>query len=292
MKTILLVDTCSDLPLNYVEENSDVLDFIGMPVSINNEEYIDDFGKTFSHDKFYGLLREGYRASTAQINSYRFLEKFREHCTAGKAVIYIGFSSTLSGTLNSAMNAKDMLLEEMPNAKISVIDTLAASGGLGILAINMVELLRDGMNFEELTKWLEDNSMNTQHWFAVDDLDYLRKGGRVSATKAIVGTLLNVKPILTVSKPGALEPYTNVRGRKKSIKFLAEKVIEHAVNPEETIVFIGHGSCPEDAEKLREEVTKIANVKRIVMSELSATIASHVGPGMLGLTFVGKEREV
>lgn len=291
MNSILIVDTCSDLPLEFVEKNSDIIDIIGMPCNIKGQEYIDDFGKTLSHKDFYNYLREGIMPSTSQINSYRFFEIFKKHYNEGKAIIYIGFTSGMSGTINNAFMAKNMLLEEYPDADITVIDTLSASIGEGALVYHAVEMLRNGISNGEIVNWIEDHKLNTNHWFAVNDLNHLKNGGRISAATAAVGTLLNIKPILTVNNKGKLVSYSNIRGRKKSLKFLVDKLKEHVINPEETIALIGHGDCIDDAEKLKEMVQTEFNLKKIVISELSLTIATHVGPGMISLAFVGNPRE-
>lgn len=291
MSTILIVDTCSDLPLEFVENNRDIIDIIGMPCNIKGQEYVDDFGKTLSHKDFYNYLREGIMPSTSQINSYRFFEMFKKHHMSGKSIIYLGFTSGLSGTNNNALMAKNMVLEEYPDADITVIDTLSASVGEGVLVYHAVEMLRNGVSNDEIGKWVENQKLNTNHWFAVNDLNHLKNGGRISAATAVVGTLLNIKPVLTVNNEGKLVNYSNIRGRKKSLKFLVDKLKEHLVNPEETIVLIGHGDCIDDAEKLKEMVQAELTLKKIVISELSLTIATHVGPGMISLAFVGNPRE-
>lgn len=288
----ILVDSCSDLPLEYIEGNSDVIDTIGMPLNIEGIDCYDDFGKTMSHKEFYGYLRKEIMPTTSQINSHRFMEKFKENYEKKNTLIYLGFSSGLSGTYNSALVARNMFMEEYPDADITIIDTLSASVGEGLLVVHVVEMLRKGCTRDEIVKGVEENKLNSNHWFAVDTLTFLKKGGRISKTTAAVGTLLNVKPIITLDNNGKLQPYTNVRGRKKSLSFLLDKAKEHIVNPEETILIIGHGDCLKDAEKLKSMVMSQIPVKKIIITELGATIASHVGPGMISLAFIGEKREV
>jgi DegV family protein with EDD domain len=262
-----------------------------MPVNIEGHEYFDDFGKTLSHYEFYSKLRLGIMPSTSQINMFRFSEMFKKHYNEGKSIVYIGFTSGMSGTFNNAVLAAEELLEQHPDADITVIDTISASIGLGILVVEAVDMLRQGKSKDEIVTWVEDNKLKTNHWFAVDDLNFLKKGGRISAATAVVGTALNIKPILTVDNGGKLGSYTNVRGRKKSIKFLAEKFQEHIVNCSEASVIIGHGNCLEDADMLRGYILEGCMPKRLIVSELSATIASHVGPNMIAVAFVGDRRE-
>jgi len=291
VSTMLLVDSCSDLPLDFIENNLNIIDTIGMTVNIDGKDYYDDFGKTLSHKEFYGYLRQGIMPKTAQINSYSFLEKFKGHYEKGNSLIYLGFTSGLSGTFNSAVIAKEMLLEEYPDADITVIDTKCASVGEGVLVIHVVEMIRKGYSKEEIIKWIQENKMKSNHWFAVNDLNFLKKGGRISAAKAAVGTMLSVKPILTVDDQGELKQYATVRGRKKSMKFLYDKLTEHMTNPEETIVVIGHGDCLNDAVKIEKYIHKHLKLKKVVVTELCSTIASHVGPDMISLAFIGDARE-
>ncbi|KYH33987.1 DegV domain-containing protein [Clostridium tepidiprofundi DSM 19306] len=291
MKTIILTDSCCDLPLQFIEDNSDILDTIEMIFNINGKDYFDDFGKTLSHDEFYKYLRNGIIPSTAQISSYRIMQKFKKHYDKGNSLIYLPLTSGLSGTYNNAVLARNSFLEENPDADITVIDTFSASVGQGILVIHAVEMLRDGISKDDVINWLEENKFKTNHWFAVKDLMYLKKGGRISSTTATVGTLLNVKPIIIVNDKGELRSYTNVRGRKKSLRFIFDKFKEHAVDIENTIVIIGHGNCLEDAYKLEQMIRSEFTPKKIVISELGSTIASHVGPDMIALAFVGNRRE-
>lgn len=291
MSTYLIVDSCCDLPLEYIEKHDDVLDVIGMPVNIEGFEYYDDLGKTFTHDELYEKLRQGIMPSTAQINSYRFAEMFEKHLENHETIVYIGFSSGMSGTLESAIQSVEIVKEKNPNADIRIIDTLSASIGLGILTMKAVDMIRNGRSADELITWFEKNKMNTNHWFAVDDLNYLKNGGRISSAEATIGTLLSVKPIVIVNHDGMLKPYTKVKGRKKSMRFLINKFKEHYKENEYNKILIGHGNTLEDALKVKELLSEHVSTDQIIITELSATIASHVGPGMLAISFIGNERE-
>lgn len=291
MSTYLIVDSCCDLPLDYIEKHRDVLEVIGMPVNIQGYEYYDDLGKTLTHDELYKKLREGVMPSTAQINSYRFAEIFEKHLEKHQTVLYIGFSSGMSGTLESAIQSVTIVKEKYPQADIRVMDTLAASIGLGILTMKAVDMLKSGRTADEIMAWFEEHKMSTNHWFAVDDLNYLKNGGRISSAEAAVGTLLNVKPILIVNHEGMLKPYTKVKGRKKSMRFLMSKFKEHYNNNEYEKVIIGHGHAFDDAIKIKELLLEYVSEDQIMITELSATIASHVGPGMLAISFMGNTRE-
>lgn len=292
MKIKIITDSCCDLSLSYTRQHQDILTVIGMPVQINGVEHIDDLGETFSHDAFYNLLRNGTMPTTSQVNVYRFEETFKKYLNEGYTVIYIGFSSNMSGTFNSATLAKSIITEEKPYASLFLVDTLSASIGLGALVMHAVNMVSSGMMPEEIVKSLEANKHNTQHWFGVDDLQYLKNGGRISAASAMVGSVLNVKPTLIVDQNGMLKPYGNVRGRKKSIQFLANKLKEHYAEGLTDTILIGHGNCIDDALLLKEAVEKHVDHAEIFVSELSMTIASHVGPNMLAVAFIGNKREL
>jgi len=291
MSTYIVVDSCCDLPLEYVEKNKDVLDIIGMPVNIDGFEYFDDLGKTFTHDSLYAKLKEGVIPATAQINSYRFSEKFKEHLEDHNTIIYIGFTSGMSGTIMNAHQSVTLVQEEIPEADIRIVDTVSASIGLGVLTTMAVEMIRKNKSADEIVDLIENQKMNANHWFAVDDLHHLKNGGRISSTEATVGTLLNIKPILIVNREGVLKPYMKVKGRKKSIKLLVDKVKEHYDGHDYGKLIIGHGHVEEEAIKLKQQLLEFIDEDQIIISELSATIASHVGPGMLAIAFMGNTRE-
>lgn len=290
MNTVIVVDSCCDLPLTYIEENSDYIDVIGMPVSIEGVDYIDDLGKTFKHEMLYKKLREGIMPSTAQINTYRFSQLFEKHVGENKSIIYIGLSSSMSGTNNNAIQSIELVKETYPDADIQVMSSISASIGQGLLAIKAVEMLKNKSSANEVFKWLEDNEIYANHWFAVNDLNYLKNGGRITPAQAAVGTLLNVKPILIVDNDGTLRSFTKIKGRKKSIKFLLNKFKEHYDQEKCDKILIGHGNTEAEAIQLKNMLSEHIGEDKIIVTELSATIASHVGPGMLALGFMGSER--
>ena len=287
----IFTDSCCDLPYQFVESNSDILSVISIPVQINGEEYLDDLGKTLPHEKFYGYLREQIMPTTAQINSFMFANEFRKELEKGNDVLYLCFSSGLSGTYNSSRIAVEELREEFPQRYIETIDTLSASVGLGVIILKSLNMARSGHTIEEIAKWVEENKLKTNHWFGVDNLTFLKNGGRISETKAFVGNVLNLKPTLTINQEGKLLPHTNCRGRKKSISFLSQKVVENLIDSSEPQIIVGHGNNLEDALKLKTILEETYDSSNIMVTELSMTIASHVGPDMLAVAFIGKERE-
>lgn len=291
MKIKILTDSSCDLPITYIRENSEFLDFLGMPITIGDEEYIDDLGDTFSHDEFYKRLTEGAMPKTSQINTSSFIERFRSLHEAGYDVIYIGLSSGLSGTINNANLARSILAEEMEHLNVAIIDSLAGSIGLGAIVVSAVDMVKAQMSFDEIAGNVEANKLNANHWFAVDDLMHLKNGGRIPSAVAYVGTVLKVKPILTMKHDGKLESYSSVRGKKKAYKYLVSKVTEHLPDKQVTIL-VGHANILEDADMLVSELREQGVENPIIETCLSATIASHVGPGMLAMAFMaGKTRE-
>lgn len=291
MKIKILTDSSSDLPLSYIKDNNEYVDFLGMPITIGDEEHVDDLGETFSHDYFYERLAEGAMPKTSQINALTFMEKFIELHKEGYSIIYVGLSSGLSGTINNANLAKSMALEEIPDANIAIIDSLAASIGLGAIVLYGVELIKKGLSFKEIAGQIETDKLRANHWFAVDDLMHLKNGGRIPSAVAYVGTMLKVKPVLTMKHDGKLESYSSVRGKKKAYKYLVSKVLEH-ISSDNVTILVGHANIQKDADILVDEL-KAQGVKNpIIETCLSATIASHVGPGMLAMAFMsGVDRE-
>ncbi|MBN2795544.1 MAG: DegV family protein [Clostridia bacterium] len=290
MSTVIVVDSCCDLPLEYIEKQNGLIEVIGMPVTIGETDWIDDLGKTLHHDYLYEQLSNGIMPTTAQINIYHFEETFKRLASEDKSIVYIGLSSGLSGTNNNAIVAKSEVLENFPELQIEILKSHSASIGQGILIMKAVELAKKGLSAKEIHHWLNTNELKANHWFAVDDLNHLKNGGRITSAQAAVGTLLNVKPILIVDFEGKLKPYTKVKGRKKSIKYLVDQFKEQYNEELFDQVIVGHGHAYEDAIILKNELCQWIDENKIVISELSATIASHVGPGMLALGFFGKTR--
>lgn len=291
MKPILLTDSCCDLPLAYINDHAESIEIIGMPINLGAENFIDDLGDTnYKHVEFYNQLRSGISAKTAQITPIDFLRVFKHHYDAHRSILYLGFSSGMSGTFNNAILAKQMLLEEHPDAVIDIIDSYSASIGQGLLCMEAVKMIAEDISQEAIVYWLEEHKMKAQHWFAVSDLMYLKNGGRIPASIAAVGTLLNVKPILTVTAEGKLQSHSKVRGRKKSLRFLAEMVQKHKDSEVITTIIIAHGNCPEDAESMRSLVVSEHPNTEVIVTEISATIATHVGPNMIAIGFLGEER--
>lgn len=247
-------------------------------------------GRELAVADFYKKLRAGKMSVTSQVNMAEFLQPFRTILSAGKNLLYIGFSSGLSGTVNSGRLAAEELAEEYPDAKILVVDSLAASMGQGLLVYHAVQKKKEGLGLEELAQWLETNKRNMAHWFTVDDLNFLKRGGRVSSAAAMFGTMLSIKPIMHVDNEGRLIPVEKVRGRQQSLDALIEHMEKTAILPENQTVFISHGDCLKDAQYLEEKIKKRFGVKDVVINFVGPVIGSHSGPGTMALFFMATER--
>jgi len=288
MDTVLLIDSCTDLPRSYVDKNE--IPFVSLVCNFKDQEYKDDFGKSISYKEFFNAVRNGEMPSTAQVNVYEYTEIFKKYAAEGKSVVYLGFSSALSGSLSSAYIARDTVMEEFKDADITIVDSKSASLGEGLLAYYVNEMLKAGASKDEVVSWLETNKLKMNHWFTVDDLGHLKRGGRLSGTAAFLGTLLDIKPVLKVDDEGRLIPISKVKGRKKSIKTLFEMLQENITAPEEQVIAISHGDCIEDAEYLKEMILKEYNVKDVIINHVGPVIGAHTGPGVVALFFMGEKR--
>ena len=288
METVIIIDSASDLSREYIEKSN--IHLVPLTVIFKGKEYKDDLGQSLSNEEFYNAIKDGEMPSTAQINVYQYTEEFRKHVKEGKAIIYVALSSALSGSYSSACIAKETILEEFKDADINIIDSKAASGGEGILNYYAVEMLKNGASKQEIVNWLEQNKLRVNHWFTVDDLNHLKRGGRISSTAALMGTLLDIKPILNVNDEGKLNSVTKVKGRKKSVRALSEELDKRIVNAEDQVVIINQGDCLEDAKYLQRLVLEKHKVKEIIMGNIGPTIGSHTGPGVLSIFFLGEKR--
>lgn len=247
-------------------------------------------GERSDNKKFYEMMRNGETISTSIIDLQLCRKIFEEILKQGKDVLYIGFSSALSGTYNAGALIARELQEEYPDRKIYAVDSLSASMGQGLLVYYAAEQKDQGKSIDEVKDWLLSNRLNLCHWFTVDDLIYLKRGGRISSTTAIVGTALGIKPIMHVDNEGRLVPVGRVRGRRKSLEALAKEMAETCINPTEQIIFITHGDCIEDAQYLEKLVRDKLNVKDVIINYVDPVIGAHSGPGTVALFFLGTKR--
>lgn len=241
--------------------------------------------------QFYTMMREGKVFKTSLPNLAESEALFRELLGSGRDVLYIAFSSGLSGTYQALSLMAAQLQEEFPERKIHVVDSLAASGGQGLLVWYAVQHARAGESIDQVRDWLEENKLHLAHWFTVDDLMFLFRGGRVSKTTAWAGTLLNIKPVLHVDDEGHLIPMEKVRGRKKSLNALIDHMEKSANKPiSDQMVFITHGDCIEDAEYVAAKIKERFGVKEVVINYVDPVIGAHSGPGTMALFFLADKR--
>lgn len=283
---VILTDSGSDLTVEQAKE----LDISLIDLSLLVEGGAPQKNRDVDVKEFYGLLREKKSASTAAVNIGDFLSAMSEHIDAGKDVLYIGFSSGLSSTFSAGYNAAQELAQVHSERKIYAVDTLCASLGQGLIVYLAAKMRLEGKSIEEVRDFVEQNKLNLCHWFTVDDLFFLKRGGRVSAATAVVGTMLGIKPVMHVDNAGKLIKVTTARGRRASIDALAAKIGETGINPAEQTMFICHGDCIEDAEYLAEKIKNDYGVKEVIIGYTGVVIGSHSGPGTLALFYLGTER--
>ena len=252
--------------LEYIKKHN--IPVVNFTYHFKGKVHIDDFFQSINSKAFYDDVRSGEMPTTSQVNAEDYIRVFRPFLEQKRPVIYLCFSSALSGSYNSSVIAKDTLIEEYPEADITLIDTKAASLGSGLIAWYAIKMLEKGATKEELVDWVENNKLKVAHWFTVNDLNHLKNGGRVSGATAFIGTILDIKPVLHVDNEGRLIPVTKVKGRKKSIRALFEKLQETIVNPDNQVIFISHGDCLQDAQYLADLIKANFNVKDIIINNV------------------------
>ena len=244
----------------------------------------------FDGHEFYDLLRNKAEAKTSMTNAHDIAEAFETALSAGNDIVYISISSGISGTYNAGCLAAEELREEYPERRIEIFDSMGAGLGIGLLAMKAADYRDAGLNMTELVEHLAADRSGLCEYFTVDDLMHLRRGGRLSGIAAMVGTVLNVKPLLRGDEEGKIVVFSKLRGRKKAIEAIAHEYEAKVINPEQQCIAISHGDCPEDAEKLAELVRKIAEPKELIIAMHEPFTGIHVGPGMLSLFFIGAGR--
>ena len=281
----IITDSCCD----FTEAQYNQWNVVSVPLTVTyNDENHENFSDEAAVKAFYDELRNGVMASTAAVNPDGWASAMEPALKEGKDVLVLAFSSGLSTTYQSAVIAGNELKETYPDRKIIVIDTLCAALGQGLLVWHASQKQAAGMEIDEVAAWVEANKLNICHWVTVDDLSHLKRGGRISATTAIVGTMLNIKPIIYIDNEGHLINTAKVRGRKTAIDFLAKKFGETGTDME--TVFIGHGDCAEDAAALEAILKEKHGVKNVITGFVGPVIGAHTGPGVLVVFFMGSTR--
>lgn len=287
MSFVIMTDTSANIPTRRAAEND--LTVIPFSYYINGREHTCLDTDLFNGDDYYDMIRKGVKASTSQVPPQRYIDHFEPALKEGKDIVYVSMSSGISGSCGAAGIAAGQLAEEYPERRIKVIDTLAASLGEGLVALKACEYRARGLSFEETVEKLMSMARRMFQVFTVDDLMHLRRGGRLSNLSAIVGTVLNIKPLLKGNSEGKIVAFAKVRGRKHSIRALAERYDRLVDRPEEQTIGIAQAGCRDDAEQLSELLMKNRPPKEILNVEYEPVTGSHVGPGALALFFLGKD---
>jgi DegV family protein with EDD domain len=288
MNRQLITDSACDLPLQYIQDNH--IEVLCLEVNVKGNFIEDDLGQSLPYKQFYNLLREGELTSTSQVNVHKFEEAFKKYAKEGKDIVYIGLAAILSGTVNSALMAKARVLEEYPDAVIHIIDSKCACSGEGLLVHYACEMIKENRPLEEILKDIEALIPRVCQDFIVDDLNFLKRGGRVSSTAAAIGSLLNIKPTLKIDDEGRVTLVGKVKGRKKAIHYLVDRLKNNGENLENQTIFIAHADDEENVRVLSDLIKEETPVKEIKTHFIGTVIGSHVGPGTLAVFYLGKER--
>ncbi|HIS01854.1 MAG TPA: DegV family protein [Candidatus Excrementavichristensenella intestinipullorum] len=286
---VIVTDSSCDMTAQMAQE----LDIQVTPLSVllegrSYKNYLD--GREIAFSDFYAALRGGKLAKTSAVNIEDFVQLFTPILEAGQDILYLGFSSALSATYQCGASAMEMLREKYPQRKLYAVDTLCASLGQGLMVYYAALKKREGLSIEQVRDYVEQNKLHLCHWFTVDDLHFLKRGGRISATTEIIGTMLSIKPVMHVDDEGRLIKVEIAKGRKGSIRRLKEKMAQSAVNPQDQVVFISHGDCLAEAQSLADMIKEQLGVKEVVLNYVGPVIGAHSGPGTIALFFLGDKR--
>lgn len=286
---VIVTDSSADLSAQMAEEAG--VQVLPLRFTVEGQTYYNwPDNREMDPGVFYRVLREGEVATTAAVNISQYLDMLEPILQSGTDVLVLSFSSGLSATYDSSRLAAEELREKYPQRKIFAVDTLCASLGQGLLVWHAAQLKDQGKSIEEVRDWVEENKLHLCHQFTVDDLHFLKRGGRISATTAVVGTMLKIKPVLHVDDGGKLVNIGKARGRKASLKALVDRMEETAIDPAGQTVFISHGDCMEDAEYVAGLVKERMGVQDVRINYVGPVIGAHSGPGTLALFHLGSRR--
>ena len=286
---VILTDSCCDLS----QEMAEQLGLKVVPLTVTSPKgdfrnYLDH--REVSPEIFYGYLRAGDMCKTSAVNTEQWIEAMEEVIADGKDVLCLAFSSGLSSTYSSAAIAAQEMNGKYPERKAYAVDTLCASMGQGLIVYLAGKKQQEGLSIDEVRDWVENNKMSVAHWFTVDDLMHLKRGGRVSAATAVVGTMLKIKPVLHVDDEGHLISMEKARGRKAALNMLVDKMAETAINPAEQEVFISHGDSLADAEYVAAKIRERFGVKNVYINYIGPVIGAHSGPGTIAVFWLATRR--
>lgn len=289
---ILSCCSTADMPKSFFEERN--VAYVCFHFNMDGKDYPDDLGESMPFPEFYKRIEEGAQPTTSQVNVDEFTNFFEPFLKEGKDILHVSLSSGLSGSFNSASIAARDLMEKYPERTIKVVDSLGASSGFGVLMTYLADIRDEGKSLTEVYDWAEKNKLRVHHWFFSTDLTSYKRGGRISATSAMVGTLLGICPLLNMDNEGHLIPRKKIRTKKKVIEELVNMMKEHVEDGPDYkgYCYISNSACEEDAEKVRDLVEAYCpNLKgKVLINSIGTVIGSHTGPGTVALFFLGDER--
>lgn len=290
MSYVFMTDSNSDLPFTLKDQYD--IPVVYMPYVIDGVEYFADLGRGGENKDFYDRMRSGAAPVTSLLPTAAYLAYF-EPILQKSDLLFIAFSSQLSATFQNILEAREELLAKYPERKFIVVDTMSISAPELTLVLKAHELYRDGQPMEAVAQWVEENKLRSQAWITVDDLKYLKRGGRISGAAAFFGSMLNLKPIVVMGKNGKIAPAEKVQGRQKALRTIAERTAQNIENPESQTMIIMHADAPEDARRLEELVRQLVpTIREIRMIFVGPVIGTHCGPGTVASCFLGKERAI
>lgn len=286
----IITDSCANLTWDLVK----ACDIAVIPMSfyVKGEEFKSfEEGKETDLKKFYDMMRKKEVITTSLIGPEQFMDFFKPYLEEGQDILYIGFSSTLSGTYQASVIAAEDLRKAYPDRKIITVDSFSASCGEGLLAYYAAQLKAEGKSIEEVEQWLLENRMRLCHWFTCDDLFFLKRGGRVSAGTAVLGSMLQIKPVMHMDNDGKLTVVSKARGRKQAIQELVKHMEQTVESPQKQLIIVGHADCEADAAYLMKLVTDKFPAKATLVHYLDPVIGAHSGPGTLAVFYLGSNRD-
>ena len=286
---VFMTDSDSDLPFEYVDQYD--LKMVYMPYMVNGVEYLDDLGRNGKQAEYFNDMRNGTVPVTSLLPTAVYLEYFEPILAEGRDILFIAFSSQMSSTINNIYAARDELLEKYPQRRILVVDTLSISAPMTLLVHRAYKLYTEGKSMDEISAWVEQNRLRSQAWFTVDDLKYLKRGGRISSIAATMGTMLDLKPIIVLTRTGTMVSTDKVRGRKAALRYLADKTAERIEDAADQELVILHADAREDADRLEQMIReRVPDIGGIRICFVGPVIGAHCGPGTVASCFMGKER--
>ena len=285
---LLITDTYADLPVEYYREHN--IPTTGGSVQLGDRTYIDDAGQTLPHKEFYDAVRAGAMPSTSMINTTQYIDLFEPPLQQGQDILYLAFTSGLSGSYFGAVTAANELMEKYPGRTIAVVDTLCASLGQGLLVHEAAKRYEAGMPLGELHKWCEDNKLRVHHIVVAEDLMHLCRGGRVSKTSAVLGSMIGIKPLIILNVEGKLQPVGKIRGRKAALQNYLARIKDLTQSKDLGDIAICHSDCVADAERVRDIVATEYNIGECIINYVGPAIGSHTGVGTVSLFFLGNPR--